>query len=205
MNIPFVKARYFTSVPVSAPRRKDLIVLHTMENAEKPGSALAVAKWLQTVMPKPVSFHYGVDAEQVVQSVRDEDVAWAAPGTNHNGIHIEHVGRASQTPLQWSDDFSSNELQISAELCAQLCTKYQIPVKFIPAEQLLQGFRGVTTHAEVAKACQLAQQRGMKDSHFFNHKANKPLTDHTDPGQGFPMNRYIELVRYITDWNEFIP
>lgn len=203
--IPFVKARYFTLVPSSAPRRKDLIVLHTMENAEKPGTAMAVAKWLQTVMPKPVSFHYGVDAADIVQCVRDEDVAWAAPGTNHNGIHIEHVGRASQTPLQWSDDFSSNELQASAELCAQLCVRYQIPVKFIPAEQLLSGFRGITTHAEVSLACDLAQRRGQKASYFFNHKANKPLTDHTDPGKFFPMSRYLDLVQYITEWNALVP
>lgn len=201
-EIPFVKARYFKAIPDDPPRDVRLIVLHTTENFEKDGTAMAIAKYFASEMlgadgkPRIASSHVCIDAKQVVQCVRFQDVAYGAPGTNHNGIHVEHVGFAKQTTEQWADDFSISELSLSAQVVAQLCSDYWIPVEFIDFEGLLLGNSGITTHAQVTKACLEANKRKLVDSPFFNKKnPNKPLTDHFDPGPRFPMDGYIEAVR----------
>lgn len=205
MNIPFIQARYYKAIPNDQPRAIELIVLHTMENPEKPGNAMGVARWFTTEMkdkngkPRPASAHLCVDSKQVVQCVRYEDVAYGAPGTNRNGIHIEHAGYASQTPEQWKDDFSIEELSFSAQVVAELCDKYLIAAVFVDAEGLLAGHQGITTHAEVTKACLLANQRKLTKSAFYNAKdPRKPLTDHSDPGKHFDMSSYLEAVRSFT-------
>ena len=205
MDIQFLQSRYYTKVAENNPRNIELIVLHTMEVPEGKNTATQVAKYFQTAMivngaPRIASFHYAVDSSVVVQCVLDKDVAFCAPGTNHNGLHIEHAGYASQGNAQWSDEYSTKELALSAQLVASLCNEYWLPVEFVDAEALLLGStmlgsNGITTHAEVSKACLLAQKRQLKDSVFFNKKSNKPLTDHTDPGPNFPMDMYLQMVR----------
>jgi N-acetyl-anhydromuramyl-L-alanine amidase AmpD len=205
MDIPFVKARYYKAVADDAPRTIQLVVLHTTENFEKAGTAMAIARYFQSEMkdkngvPRIASSHLCIDAKQIVQCVRFEDVAYGAPGTNHNGIHIEHVGFAAQTDEQWKDDFSIEELSLSAQKVGEICTTLFVPAMFVPAEELLLEHCGITTHREVTQACLLANQRKMTASRFYNAKdPRKPLTDHSDPGPRFPMNAYLEAVRTFT-------
>ena len=205
MNIPFVQARYYKAVPDDEPRTIQLVVIHTMENAEKPGTAMAVAHYFQTEMkdqngkPRPASAHLCIDVAQVVQCVRYQDIAYGAPGTNRNGIHVEHDGFAAQTGDQWKDEFSISELSLSAQVVAGICLEYMIPVVFVDAEGLLAGQQGITMHSEVTKACVLANQRKLTDSPFYNAaNPHKPLTDHSDPGKNFPTEAYLEAVRSFT-------
>jgi hypothetical protein len=107
--------------------------------------------------------------------VRDQDVGWHAPGANHDGIGIEHAGRAAQTGRDWSDAYSTSMLDRSATLVAELCRRYEIPVTWLDAVELKAGKRGITTHKAVTDAF----KRG----------------SHWDPGQGFPVERYLALVR----------
>src|SRR5262249_13152262 len=70
--IPFVAAKYQT---VLWPRRRapNLIVIHTMENAEKPDKAEEVALWFagKTAYPPPqASAHFCIDENSIVQCVR---------------------------------------------------------------------------------------------------------------------------------------
>ena len=119
MAYPFVESPNMTR---TGGRRIDLIVIHTMESAEKGNSAEQCALWFRNPAAK-ASAHYCVDADSIVQCVRDQDVAWHAPGANHDGIGVEHAGRAKQTGRDWSDPYSAAMLERSAALVADLCTE----------------------------------------------------------------------------------
>jgi len=167
---PFVASPHINR---TGGRQIDLIVIHTMEMDEKGETAENCAQWFRNPGAK-VSAHYCVDADSVVQCVRDQDVGWHAPGANHNGIGIEHAGRAMQTGRDWSDAYSTAMLDRSATLVAELCRKYELPVTWLYAADLRAGKRGITTHKAVSDAF----KRG----------------SHWDPGEGFPVERYLALV-----------
>jgi len=168
---PFVESPHVTK---TGGRRIDLIVIHTMETDEKGDTAERCALWFRNPAAR-VSAHYCVDANSIVQCVRDQDVGWHAPGANHDGIGIEHAGRAKQTGRDWSDEYSTAMLERSAGLVADLCRKYAIPVTWLYAADLLAGKRGITTHRAVSDAFK--------------------RSSHWDPGTGFPVERYLALVR----------
>ena len=168
----FIQARYYTPTP--GGRVIDLIVVHDMESAEEPETAENVARWFAGTTSPRASAHYCVDINSAVQCVRDKDVAWHAPGSNHNSIGIEHAGRARQTAAEWVDPYSESMLRISGQLAAYLAEKYKLPVKPVDAEGLLRGERGITTHAAVSQAF----RRG----------------DHWDPGPNFPMAHYLDII-----------
>ena len=171
MAYPFVER---PNVTKTGGRQIDLIVIHTMETGEKGDTAENCAQWFRNPAAN-VSAHYCVDANSIVQCVRDRDVAWHAPGANHDGIGIEHAGRAKQTGRDWNDAYSVAMLDLSAGLVADLCRAYEIPVVWLYAADLKAGKRGITTHDAVSKAF----KRG----------------SHWDPGTGFPIERYLSLVR----------
>jgi hypothetical protein len=189
----FIHARNYTKANI---RKVDLIVLHSMEAPEKPSTAKAVAQWFASDGAPQASCHYCIGAEETWQCVTDMDISWCAPGTNHNGLHFEHEGYASQTLEQWQDDRSRRTLDRSARLAAVKCVEFSIPLQFVDAEDLIDGDRGITTHREVTRACQLANQRGLAKSPFYNKKKpSVPLTTHSDPGFFFPMNDYLAAMR----------
>lgn len=170
----FIQARNYTKAGRDSVR---LIVIHTMENPEKPGTALAVAKWFASPTAPRASAHYCIDNKEYVQCVAELDVAWAAPGANRDGIHLEHAGRALQTAADWQDPYSSAMLRISAYLAADIANRYGIPVVKLTPEQVADGkSKGFCGHADVTKAF---PKRG----------------SHTDPGAGFPWDWYLELVQ----------
>ena len=195
-EVKFVRARFFRSVPKSTPRAIDLIVLHTMEAAEKSNTAEAVAAYFAAGCPdakgnlRQASAHFNVDNDSIVQSVLVEDVAFHAAGTNHNGIGIEHAGYANQDAAGWGDTYSVAMLRLSAALCAKLSKDHDIPIAWVDADGLLAGKRGFTSHANVSAACRLAAQRNATSSSFFGKKST-----HYDPGKAFPVETYLDLVR----------
>lgn len=178
----FIQARNYTWVSDFAPRQIDLINIHTMEMAEKGDTAESCALYFRN-QPKHdpskghfgSSAHYCIDNNTVVQCVKDKDVAWAAPGANHNGLQLEHAGYARQLPRDWNDPFSRAMLVTSAGLAAKLARKYNIPVRWLSVSDLKAGKRGFTSHANVS----LAFRR----------------SNHTDPGVGFPVHEYLQLVK----------
>lgn len=171
---PFVRAKNFTR----ADRKViDLIVIHDMEAPEREKTAATVAAWFGSDNAPQASAHYCVDDKEIVQCVREEDVAWHAPGANHNGIGIEHAGYASQTANDWADEYSTAMLKRSAELVARLCLRWDIPVVFCPDAILkLPGARGITTHKAITDGL-----NGGKG--------------HWDPGPNFPMTQFLDWVR----------
>ena len=176
MKIPFVQAKNYTRGRLKAVR---LIVLHDMESPEKGDTAESVARYFATTT-RQASAHFCVDADSVVQCVKESDTAWAAPGVNADGIHIEHAGYASQSRGQWLDAYSTRMLNLSARLTARLCKAHGIPaVKLTPA-QLKAGMRGIIGHHEATVAY-------------------PPNAGHTDPGPNFPWDAYLVAVRAELD------
>lgn len=161
MDIKFVKARNYTETG-SAGRRVDLIVEHLMVTDEESDKAEWCANYFASPSAPQASAHYCRDDNSIVQGVRDEDVAWAAPGANSDGIQIENAGTL-QTPAGWDDKYS--RALLTGELEARLCKKHGIPAIWRDAADLRAGKRGITDHWETTKA--------------FG------LSTHTDNGQGF--------------------
>lgn len=152
------------------------VVVHTMEAPEKPGTARAVARWFAGPDAPQASAHYCIDDAECVQCVPETVVAWAAPGANKQGIHLEHAGYAAQTPIQWGDDYSQRVLALSARRCADVCLRYRIPAVRLSAADLRAGKLGICGHRDVTDA-------------FSAGKG------HTDPGPNFPWAQYVQMVK----------
>lgn len=188
-GVELIQARNYTSRHGMA-RQVDLIVLHTMEAPGKPGTARSVARWFQGPHAPTASAHYCLDPEDTVQCVLEDDVAWAAPGANSNGIHLEHAGYAREPVLVWTSDDRMQELRQSATLGAGIAARHAVPLVWVSAEELVAGWksgkpaRGVTTHSEITKAGQL----GGKTSPWAKNT-------HVDPGPSFPVDTWLELAR----------
>jgi len=169
----FIQARNYTPVAARTPR---WILVHTMEAAEKPGTARAVAKWFAGNAAPKASAHYCVDNIAIIQCVKEHDVAWSAPGANARGIHIEHAGFAHQTGAEWGDSYSTAMLGLSAKLAAEICARWAIPVMHLTPEQIRAGEPGIAGHRDVTAA-------------FHT------VGGHTDPGPNFPWDTYIAAVQ----------
>jgi N-acetyl-anhydromuramyl-L-alanine amidase AmpD len=174
-HVSFIPARHFTKGPEGAVI--SVVVIHTMERQERPGTARNVANWFAGTTAPQTSPHYCVDDAEIIQCVLEEDTAWAAPGANSTGIHLEHAGVAAQTAAQWSDPFSVSMLKRSAAFVADICARRGIPVKKLSPADLVAGARGICRHVDVSKAF---------------HRS-----DHTDPGPHF---REIDL-QWVVDAN----
>ena len=173
--IPFVPARNYTMVALNKPRTIDLIVIHTMESPDKPDTAERVAAWFAGPNAPKASAHYCLDVDSTIQQVRDRDVAWHAPGSNHNGLGIEHSGYAKQTAKDWKNEYNQAMLTRSAKLVAKLCKEYNIPIERRTVDELKSKMRGICGHVDITNA--------------FNGGVG-----HTDPGKFYPWNDYIALV-----------
>lgn len=160
-------------------RKVRVIVIHTMEAAEKGDTAEKIALYFQKPTTK-ASAHICVDNNSIVQCVLDNNVAWAAPGANSDGIQIEMAGYAKQTNAEWMDPYSTLLLENAANATAQYCLKYSIPIKHITNAELSDNTKsGIVSHAQVSKTFK---------------KSN-----HTDPGKAFPWDYFLSRVQFYYD------
>jgi N-acetyl-anhydromuramyl-L-alanine amidase AmpD len=177
--IPFIQAKHCGPDRPGVPIW--LIVIHTMEAPEKPRVARNVALWFAGPNAPQASAHYCVDADETIQCVKEDVVAWAAPGGNRNGIHIEHAGYASQSPSDWSDEYSQRMLARSAALCADIAKRYNIPRKKLSPDDLQDpGVSGFCGHVDLTI--------GRMGGH-----------GHTDPGPDFPWDNFLMMVKSFID------
>jgi N-acetyl-anhydromuramyl-L-alanine amidase AmpD len=170
----FIPAAHFTK---GRKKAVNLIVLHTMEAAEGPDTAEAVASWFAGANAPQASAHFCVDSDSIVRCVADEDTAWHTKGgdINARAIGIEMAGYAKQSDDEWHDAYSEAMLDQTASLVAALCLRYQIPLHFLSSEQILTGAAGITTHRNCTTAF-------------------KVPGGHSDPGPNFPMNDFLAKV-----------
>lgn len=172
---PFVEARFFTTVK----EHRDVlyVVIHTMEAPGKPDTAEKVAKYFKTT-DREASAHVCIDSDSVVQCVLDNNVAWAAPGANRTGVHLELAGYAKTTPEEWKSAYNGLLLNNAADVVAQYCLKYDIPVKRLTNKQLEAGdVKGIIGHDQVTAVF----RKGT----------------HTDPGKNFPWEFLIDRANYF--------
>ena len=173
MALPFVESPNRTR---ASGRPIDVVVIHTMEIAERPDAAEICARWFRTPASQ-VSAHYCVDAGTVIQCVHEDDVAWHARGGNTASIGVELAGFASQSRRDWEDAYSTAVLRRASALVADICLRRRIPVRWLDPGDLVAGRRGITGHADVSRA--------------FH------ASDHWDPGDGFPVERFLDQVRRV--------
>ncbi|HEX8244287.1 MAG TPA: N-acetylmuramoyl-L-alanine amidase [Longimicrobium sp.] len=171
-KFPFVKARHFTHM--DGRRAVRLIVIHDMEFPETANAAEVIAKDFAT-SDRVASAHICVDSDSVVQCVLDNDIAFAAPGANSDGIQIELAGFMKQTREQWLDPFGVLLLDRGADVAAQYCLKYDIPVRHL-------------TNAELADKSKRGFIGHVQASQVFKK------SDHQDPGPGFPWDFFLGRV-----------
>lgn len=157
-------------------RRVDVVVIHTMEIAERAGAASACALWFARPEAQ-VSAHYCVDDRVTIQCVREEDVAWHARGGNANSVGIELAGYAGQGADGWDDEYSRVVLERAAAVAAAVSARHAIPVRRLRPPDLLAGRRGLCGHADVSAAFR--------------------KSDHWDPGSAFPWTRFLARVRAL--------
>jgi N-acetyl-anhydromuramyl-L-alanine amidase AmpD len=180
---PFISARNYT-------RATRLVVqavcIHTMEAPEGPKTAENVANWFANQPANGTmidgkrfagtSAHWNVDNDSVVQSVREQDVAWHAGPVNNWSIGVEHAGYAKQSVPEWLDDYSMAMLVRSSQLMAEICRRWDIPVARLTADDLRKGKRnGIFGHSDVTDG--LTGGLG-----------------HRDPGEHFPWQMYLTMV-----------
>lgn len=182
-NIPFVHAHpnSYYDLTNKEPRNPRVIVIHSMESQEKLDTAENVAKWLSTQNDKSV--HYCIDSDSIIQCLQTRDVAWGCKGMNRCGIQLELAGKANQDLAGWSDDYSEKTLINAAKLCAFIiCPKFGIHFNWLSPQEITninidESINGFTTHVMVSKTLNIPG-------------------GHTDPGKAFPLNHFMELVRY---------
>ena len=112
---------------VTAPREISQIVIHITDGGSRITGTIG---WFQNPdqrnarnQPIHVSAHYVVGRDgEVVQMVRNNDVAWHANSANSHSIGIEHV--ANTRGLAPTED----EYRGSAALVAWLCSQYGLPI-----------------------------------------------------------------------------
>lgn len=175
---PFVQARWFTKVGASKGRKVRVVVIHDMEAPETGKTAENVAKYFNTTNTK-ASAHICVDNNSIVQCVYDSDIAYAAPGANHDGIQVELAGYGNQTRAQWMDFYGIALLALGSDAVAQYCIKYGIPAVHLTDAELKAGKKGIVGHYQVSKVYK--------------------KSDHTDPGSGFPWDYFCESVKNFID------
>jgi peptidoglycan hydrolase-like protein with peptidoglycan-binding domain len=186
LSYPRIQAKNCGPARTRSPA--NLIVLHTFESPERPGTARGVANWFAgRVGPAPkASAHFCVGQDAVFQCVALDVVSWAAPGANARAVNIEQEGRANQTAEQWGDTASRAMLTRSARLCAELVRELNIPPVRLDFAAVRAGAPGICGHHDVTLA--------------FPDKGH----GHTDPGASFPWDWYLaavadELAKRATD------
>lgn len=174
MQPTFIQAKWQT---VAHRERVDWIVIHTMEAPCVSGMAAMIAQRF-ALGERKVSAHYCVDPAEVIQCVRDTNVAWHCPGANRRGIGIEHAGYSQgEHATDWlNDSHAHGMLANSAQLVAELCQRWDIPIDRLFAAEIAQGHRGIIGHVDATEAF-------------------KTPGGHTDPGKSWPWDAYIEMVR----------
>jgi len=173
---PYVGPAAHTSAGSNQPIRR--IVIHSTVSPCKAGGARATAAYFRS-RGSGGSAHYVVDPSEAVQVVWDNTIAWHAP-PNAGSIGVElcdepagpNGGKASVS--RWADAEHAAMLDRAAELVAQLCLAYDVPIRKVGPKQLLAGAHGICGHVDVSQAW---------------HES-----DHWDPGH-FPWQRFIALVK----------
>lgn len=146
------------------------IVIHSTEG----NTAQGAASWFANEASQG-SAHLCVDEKECYRTLTDDKIAWAAPGANTEGLHIEIAGFAAWSRTAWLTPKNRKKLKRAAFKCAQWSIEHSIPIEFRDAADLKKELRGITTHHQVSQAFRLSH--------------------HWDPGPHYPMRWFLKKVR----------
>lgn len=153
-----------------------------MEAPEGPLTAENCAKFFQGQNASG-SAHICADENSRVVCVHDDHMAAGARGfpyrartVNDWALHVEHAGYARQSRAEWLDPSSFATMQQGALSFAEWCDTYAIPPYHLTDEQILKGMHGLVGHGDISRALRVG-------------------SGHTDPGNGFPWDIYLDMVR----------
>jgi N-acetyl-anhydromuramyl-L-alanine amidase AmpD len=169
-NWTFVRAKHYKPFPGPGRRTVRVLVIHDMEAPESSKTAENVARYFATTST-PASAHICIDNDRIIQCVKDNDIAYAAPGCNSDGIQIELAGYANQGAAGWADAYSKLLLERAADATSEYCLKYNIPPVHLTNAQLGAGARGIIGHYQASQVYK--------------------KSDHMDPGPTFPWESFI--------------
>lgn len=160
-----------------------LAVVHGTVTDPGPPNAKAVAGYFARDHGSPSSAHITVDGGPTrYRSVHDGDTAYAAPGANADGLHVECCMRPTRDKAKgrrfWSSDKGQATLREAAKVVGRWVVKHHLPVVWLTPAEVKAGRRGICDHDVVTKA-DLA-----------------PSAGHWDVGSGFPVARFLELVEH---------
>lgn len=169
--------------------KPNLVVIHTGEGILNRND---MASFLDRTAG--ISAHAASDSGGVAAPLVSYDrAAWTAgPTGNNRGIHIEMCAFAVMTRAQWLSkndvvvwvpDLGENRtikspytmVQNTANWARSVANQYGIPLRKLSASEVRSGQAGICGHAEITLAW--------------------GESNHTDPGQNFPWDVFIEIVK----------
>lgn len=136
--------------PISDPFNEDLNIVRFIQaeyyqKANRKEITLIVLHGGET--PELLSPHFYVNDLDIIQHVKEEDIAYHSLSVNNFSLGIEHAGYLRQVEAQWFDSFSTQMLKRSSKLTAALCKKWNIPAKYVG----LNKEHGITTHSSIGR------------------------------------------------------
>lgn len=142
--------------------------------ASAAGQAAGTARYFaQGSGGRNASAHYVVDVAAEFHTVADDVKAYHAP-PNAGSVGIEICGRAKYSREQWLSAQVWPAVARAAARTRELCDRHGVPRTRVGPSQLKAGAAGVCGHIDVSLAW---------------HE-----TTHTDPGPGFPWDKFMEAV-----------
>lgn len=169
MSLPYIQARNHGGTQSAVNR----IVIHATVSPCVRGGAKSIANYFHTTS-REASAHYVVDPGQVYQCLLESTIAWHAP-PNTGSIGIELCDPQSGSASRWQDANHEAMLRLAASLVRAVAARWNVPLTKLSAADLKAGKRGICGHVDVSNAWH--------------------LTDHSDPGTGFPWAHFMDLVK----------
>lgn len=172
-TVEHIQARHYTKAN-RRPHEIRLEVIHAMQAPEKPTTAEGVARYFATTT-KRASAHTCHDNDSSIRCVLDKDVAYAAPGANHDGRQYELAGYAEQTEAEWKDKFSLAMLARVAVLVNHKCQESGNAMTWLSDREIAMGRRGICDHWAISRIYK--------------------RSSHWDTGPNFPKDLFVDMVR----------
>ena len=176
VDAPYIPAKY-----QGGKQTPTLSVIHSTVGPTKAGSARAIARYGQNPS-SPASWHYAIDAAEVIQSVHDHTVAYHC-GFNSDSLAYEMCDNPSRlTAIRWLGRDHKAMLDRTARAVARNHAAYGIPVRFLTDAQLRAWN---------------ANGRRAKDGGIVTHDQMSRVfkrSTHWDPGK-WPADKFLALVK----------
>ena len=163
-------------------RRRSIsrIGIHTTQTTDNSAPGVAAHFSQRSIQ---ASAHVVVDRDEVICCVKWIDTAWAMPHVNADGFHIELCGMAQWSHDDWLFGPGLPVIQRGALVAAEAVTLF----RFLGANFEIREL----TDYEVIKGSGAGFIR-----HSTASRLLKPNAGHWDPGPGFPMEAFFDMVNW---------